>query len=107
MDTLGISEEERSEIFAILAAILLLTPEPNRRFMGEKHSKAELEARAAANLGIPPASIGGLFATYAEVKSALENRRNDTPEEIGGLFCVVVVVCCGEVKCCVHYYWLT
>jgi len=85
MDTLGISEEERSEIFSILAAILLLTPDPEH--MNNSLLQQAKEKKAAFNLGIPPASVGTLLASYAEVKNALETRR-----EYLGAF--IVVVCC-------------
>ena len=53
MDTLGISEEERSEIFSILAAILLLTPNTDQMY--NSVLKQEREKKAAFNMGIPPA----------------------------------------------------
>ena len=85
MDTLGISEEERSEIFSILAAILLLTPNTDQMY--NSVLKQEREKKAAFNMGIPPASVGTLLASYDEVKNVLETRRDDL-----GAF--VVVVCC-------------
>ena len=73
MDTLGITEEERSEIFSVLAGAIQFNLVSLER---EEAEKETLKKQAAFNLGIPVEALSALLPSYDEVLAALNRRRN-------------------------------
>ena len=85
MDTLGITEEEQSEIFSTLAAVVLLSQVDGRSNGGDVPDTLDIVERAAFNLGVPVDSLSTLLGTYQEIVLALESRRAMLENPLNGI----------------------
>ena len=100
MDVLEITQEERSEIFSVIACLMFLiniSPDGVKNFYDDEEAtdtplwsalagpgggsigQAEALARAAYNLGVDKASLNALLRTVGSVRSSMPQRGDAAP----------------------------